>query len=78
MSDIALPARTDACWRDVATGKISRTWTTLAMKILMTRVLRETSVDPSPTNVQRCANEIHSFFEKNAKIAQGDLAMICR
>lgn len=75
--ELPLPARSDACWRDVATGRINRPWNMLAMKIMMTRIVRETGVDPSASNVGRCADEIYEFFEKNLKIAQADLALIC-
>jgi len=46
------------------------------MKILMTRIVRETARDPSSANVQKCANEIHAFFQKNLKIASDDLAAV--
>jgi hypothetical protein len=48
------------------------------MKIMMTRILRETASDPSNANVQRCAKEIYSFFEKNATLAAADLSAITR
>lgn len=76
--ELPLLARNDPRWRDVATGRISRPWNTLAMKIMMTRILRETSADPSTTNIAKCSDEIYAFFEKNHKIAQADLALICR
>ena len=77
MSDIdALPPSTDARWLRVVEGKITRPWSNLAMKILMTRIVRETARDPSSANVQKCANEIHAFFQKNLKIASDDLAAV--
>jgi hypothetical protein len=77
MSDpMILPPSTDARWLRVAEGKVTRTWSNLAMKILMTRILRETAQDPSSANVQKCAGEIHAFFQKNCKIASDDLAAV--
>src|SRR3954452_15885234 len=77
MSDpVMLPPGTDARWLRVAEGKITRSWSNLAMKILMTRILRETARDPSSDNVQKCAGEIHAFFAKNFKIASDDLAAV--
>jgi hypothetical protein len=73
-----LPPSTDPRWQGVATGKIKREWSNLAMKILMTRIQRHTASDPSPASVQQCAGEIHAFFQKNFKIAQDDLAAILR
>lgn len=78
MSEIPLPARNDQRWRDLATGRIDRPWSSLAMKIMMARVLRETAADGSSGNISRCVEEIYGFFEKNHKIAQADLALICR
>ena len=75
---VALPPSTDPCWRAVALGKINRPWTSLAMKIMITRILRETAADPSNANVQRCAKEIYAFFEKNAQLAKADLSAITR
>jgi len=69
----ALPSRFDARWRDLASGKISKPWSGLATRLLMTRVLKETKTDPSPENVGKCALEIYSFFEKNQSIATADI-----
>jgi hypothetical protein len=73
---ITLPPGTDARWQNVATGKISRPWSALGMKIMMMRIQREIATDSSAPNVQKCANEIHIFFQKNWKLAQDDLAAI--
>ena len=74
----ALPPRTDPHWKDLATGKINRPWSNLAMKIMMSRILRETSADPSSATVMKCADEIYMFFQKNIQIAQADLAAALR
>jgi hypothetical protein len=73
---LTLPPSSDPRWQGVATGKIKRDWSNLAMKILMTRIQRQTASDPSPASVQKCAGEIYAFFQKNIKIAQDDLAAI--
>lgn len=73
---VTLPPATDARWVSVATGKLNRPWSCLAMKIMMTRVLRETAQDSSSANVQKCAGEVHAFFQKNLKIASDDLTAI--
>jgi hypothetical protein len=43
---------------------------------MITRIVNASHADPSPTNVQKGAEEIHAFFEKNMKIAQADLQTI--
>jgi hypothetical protein len=71
-----LPPATDQRWRDIATGKIVKPWNMLALKIMMTRIANSTKADPSPANVDKCAQEIRAFFEKNMKLAQQDLAAV--
>lgn len=73
-----LPPKTDPRWRDVALGKISGPWQMLALKILLTRVQGSLNADASPANLDKCAQEIYAFFEKNLKLAQKDLAAILR
>lgn len=72
----SVPPITDPRWRDVATGKIVRPWKLLAVKIMMTRIIGLTRADPSPAVISGCVQEIHSFFAKNAQIAQDDLTSI--
>jgi hypothetical protein len=79
MSEVmTLPPDNDPRWQSVATGKIKREWSNLAMKILMTRISRLTASDSSPACAKQCAGEIHAFFQKNSRIAQDDLAAILR
>ncbi len=70
----SIPPKTDQRWKDVATGKLSRPWESLALKIMMTRITNTTKADPS--SIDKCAEEIHDFFEKNIKTAQHDLSAI--
>jgi len=75
-NELTLPPSSDPRWTSVATGKIHRPWSNLAMKIMMSRITRETARDASTANVQKCAAEIFAFFQKNLKIASDDLAAI--
>jgi len=74
----AVPSRLDPRWRDVATGKIAPKWQSLAVKMMMMRVIGETKANPSPATVVKCAGEIYDFFAKNAAAAPADLAAILR
>lgn len=76
MALISVPPITNPRWRDVVTGKIARPWKLLAVRIMMTRIAGLTKGDPSSDMVSRCVQDLHSFFEKNARIAQDDLASI--
>ena len=73
---IVLPSRLDPRWRDIATGKRGGNWHMLAVKLMMQRIRSEVQADPSTANVMKCAGEIHTFFEKNQKIAGADLDQI--
>lgn len=63
-------------WRDLASGKIRIEFQSLAAKIMMTRILNNTKANSSSENIQRCAEEVQLFFEKNEKFAHTDLVKI--
>lgn len=63
-------------WRDIASGKIKIEFQSLAAKIMMTRILNNTKANFTEVNIQRCADEVQLFFEKNEKFALTDLAKI--
>ncbi|MFA6981366.1 MAG: hypothetical protein WC209_18715 [Ignavibacteriaceae bacterium] len=63
-------------WRDIASGKIKIEFQSLAVKIMMTRILNNTKANSSAENIQRCAEEVQLFFRKNEKFAQADLIKI--
>lgn len=71
-----IPPLTDARWAQIASGKISKPWSSLAMKIMMARVLRETAQDKTPGCVNRNAAEIHAFFSKNLSVAEADFRAV--
>jgi hypothetical protein len=75
---VSLPPAGDARWQAVASGKVTRDWSSLAMKIMMKRIQRDVGLDPSPENVRKCAVAIHAFFQKNARVAAEDLAAVLR
>ncbi len=72
----SLPPKSDPRWRDIATGKLTKPWQSLALKIMITRIGSSVKADPSDANTQKGADEIYDFFAKNMKIAQADLQSI--
>lgn len=76
MINAIIPPVTDPRWRDLVTGKIVKPWHMLALKILMIRINNSTRFDPSPSNVDRCVWELHSFFERNIRVAELDLMAV--
>lgn len=73
-----VPPRSDPHWDMVATGRISRPWANLAMKILMARIDREIAKDRTDANVRRCGDQVFEFFKKNEQAAAEDLRAIFR
>lgn len=71
-----LPPRTHPNWNAVAAGKITRPWSTLAVKIMMARIAQDVARDPSAGSVNKCADEIYAFFKKNEAIAARDIEAI--
>ena len=72
----SIPPKTDQIWRDIATGKVSKPWQMLALKIMLTRIANVTKTDSSPATLDKAAEEIHDFFEKNMALAQADLTAL--
>ena len=68
-----VPPRTHPNWNAAASGQIKRPWSTLAVKIMMTRIVSDAASDPSPAHVQKLGDEIYAFFQKNERIAAQDL-----
>lgn len=73
-----IPPKTKAQWKDIVTGKKTYTFSFLATKILLGRVVRNVSANPTPQNIQDGIDQLHSLFEKNSAIPaiQEDLKTI--
>ncbi len=63
-------------WREIASGKVYIEFHSLAVKIMLGRILTSTRNDPSHDNLQKRSAELRDFFVKNERIVQGDLAKI--
>lgn len=47
--------------------------TSLALNLLISRLQRKYSANPSPTQLNDCLQEMNSFFQKYASIMQKDI-----
>lgn len=61
-----IPPKSKSEWKDIVTGKKTYTLKFLAAKILLGRLVRTVSADPSAPNVNDAVNQLHALFEKNA------------
>ncbi|GAB6111872.1 hypothetical protein [Desulfomicrobium escambiense] len=62
---MSIPAKNHPKWVEVVTGKKTFDLKFLAVKIMLGRVIRSLSADPSPANIQGAIDHLHSIYEKN-------------
>ncbi|MDR0379266.1 MAG: hypothetical protein LBI62_04885 [Candidatus Accumulibacter sp.] len=54
------------------------TFSQVGFSMLLTRLKRTYSKDPSPASLQKCADEINAFLQKYAPIMAADYATISK
>jgi hypothetical protein len=59
---------TNKVWKDILLGKVKYDFEFLAVKIMLGRLHLEIERNPSPATIQKCADELHNLFEKNANL----------
>jgi hypothetical protein len=73
-----VPPKTKPQWTDIVTGKKAYELKFLAAKILLGRVIRGVSANPTPTSIREGVDQLHALFEKNSASpsVQNDLKTI--
>ncbi len=71
-----IPPKSNIKWKDLVCGKTKFSFDSLALRILMGRVLQSTKNDMSPQNIDKSISELYDFFVKNEKIVNKDLEKI--
>ena len=73
-----VPPVSHPTWSSIVSGKEKYQYEFLATKFLLRYLTLQVSKDPSPRNVQRCAEDLHSIFARNADLpsVQRDLKQI--
>ena len=73
-----VPPVSHPAWSNLVLGRTKYHFEFLATKFLLSYLLRQTEKDPSSPTVQRCAQELHDIFVRNADLSsvQRDLAQI--
>lgn len=59
-----VPEKTNACWRQILTGKKALQTQTLALQMLLKRLQRHVASSPSEADMDTAAGELHAFFIK--------------
>lgn len=75
---MSIPAKNHPRWSEIVTGKKTYDLKFLAVKIMLGRVVRSVSADPTPTNIKNAVDHLHSIYEKNesSPVVQDDLKTI--
>ena len=73
-----VPPVSHPAWSNLVLGQARYQFEFLATKFLLGYLLRQAEKDPSPQTVQRCAQELHDIFARNADLSsvQRDLVQI--
>jgi len=61
-----VPAKSHSRWNDIVTGQKTFELKFLAAKIMLGRVVRTISTDPTPENINGAVAQLHSLYERNA------------
>lgn len=61
-----VPAKNKPQWADIVTGKKAHDLKFLAAKILLGRLVRTISANPTPTSVREGVDQLHALYEKNS------------
>jgi len=62
---MSVPAMTHPRWAEIVTGKKTFELKFLAAKIMLGRVIRSVSADPTPQNIKEAAEHLQSIYVKN-------------
>jgi len=75
---MTVPARTDPVWRNILLGNVSFSFESLALKILLSRLMLEIKYDKSDRILEKTTTQLHNFFMENVPLesVKRDLAKI--
>jgi hypothetical protein len=68
-----IPNRSDACWRNIATGKKAIQTQTLGLQLIMKRIQRAIAAEPGEAAIGKGAEDIYCFFEKYESILANEI-----
>ena len=70
-----LPEKTNACWKNLASGKKPLTTENLGLQMLLKRVLSKASAS-SAAEIEKGAGELFDFFVKYERILVKEVAAL--
>ena len=75
---MTVPAQTDPIWRNILLGNVTFTFESLALKILLSRLMLEVKYDKSDGILNKTSTQLHNFFVENVPLesVKRDLAKI--
>ncbi|EIJ41242.1 hypothetical protein BegalDRAFT_0322 [Beggiatoa alba B18LD] len=71
-----VPDKSEPLWRLLVTGQKGYKCQVVPASMMLARVIRSTQLDNSAENIDKCINEIHSFFTRYEPILEQDIQAI--
>lgn len=71
-----IPPKSDPRWKDLLTGRCRHQFKLASAAMCVARNQRHVIQDSSPQMIEKCVDEIHTFFSKFESIAAEDLDAI--
>ena len=75
---MTVPVPTDPVWRNILLGNVTFTFESLALKILLSRLMLEIKYDDSEEILNKTSTQLHNFFVENVPLesVKRDLAKL--
>ena len=71
-----IPSKTDGKWAKLVKGELQHNFKSVPAGLMLSRLHRESDANKDQATLQRCIDEIYSFFEKYESILRDDISNI--
>jgi hypothetical protein len=71
-----LPSKEDLKWKALISGKINHEFKCVPAGLMLARIKRELEHDHSESTMNRCVQELYTFFQKYESILKEDISII--
>ena len=71
-----IPSKSDVKWGKLVKGEVQHSLKSVPAGLMLSRLKREVMTNSDQATMQRCVDEIYTFFEKYESILGEDIARI--
>lgn len=71
-----LPPKTDFKWKQLLIGEMNYQFKAVAAGLIVSRLSRSVKQDTSTENINKCIDEVYTFFIKYEKVFKDDIEAI--